>query len=511
MSKEEQRHRRYVAKLSEDCARKLAKEDERSYARADRLAPLVYAILTPDQIREVAQSDEVVALFLHETDGIEDLQDSISIAHADDAQALGATGQGVNVAVWESGPDDTKDLPIAGFFDPDESSTSAHARLVCAIVKNIEPFAPKGFAPNCSLYSANSMSLNALTWAVDEASCTVVNQSFHRRTEPGSAFLSLDDVLKDWLALQWPYPTIVQAAGNYWSSDPDGIVPPSSEYVNHKGYNSLTVGNHNDAATAMWGTSVFRNPFSASGDRELPEISANGAGVSAVGMSRNGTSFASPAVAGTAAQIQEVNTTLKNWPEGCRAILLAGASRNVEGSTWWQDVGAGIDAKDGSGALDSRESVRIAMAKRDTNNPSARRGWNVGTLADGEFDGNNRSTFVYRLHAPGTSAGPWHAKIALAWAGRVVPNGFLATSILAHDLDLEIFNDNGLEVAGSWSRDNSYEIAEFSPMPGRVYTIRIRRSAGDGLAFYGIAWRVTGGIQLQDPDVLTSGLGPSIG
>jgi len=270
MSEEEKQHRQDVAKLSEDYARKLAKDDERSYARAEANAPLVYASLTQDQIREIARADEVMALFLHETEGIEDLQNSISIAHADDAQALGATGQGIDVAVWESGPDDTKDLPIAGFFDPGQSATSAHARLVCAVVKNTEPFAPKGFAPNCALYSANSKSLSALAWAVEEAECTVVNQSFHRASEPGSAFLSLDDIYKDWLALHWPYPTIVQAAGNFWNGDSDGIVPPSNEYVNHKGYNSLAVGNHNDAATAMWGTSVFRNPSSASINIAVP-------------------------------------------------------------------------------------------------------------------------------------------------------------------------------------------------------------------------------------------------
>jgi hypothetical protein len=108
---------------------------------------------------------------------------------------------------------------------------------------------------------------------VRDQHCTVISQSFHHGSEPSGSGLQADDLLKDWLALHWPYPTILQAAGNYWLGDDDHITPPSDEYVNHKGYNSLAVGNHDDTASAMAGDSVFRNPSSnawrsrATGDR----------------------------------------------------------------------------------------------------------------------------------------------------------------------------------------------------------------------------------------------------
>src|SRR5262249_12048260 len=143
---------------------------------------------------------------------------------------------------------------------------SSHARLTSAIIKNIEPRKPHGHAPDCDLYSANSSDNDALLWAIRDQHCTVISQSFHRSNEPGSASLQSDDVLKDWLALRWPYPTIVQAAGNFWEGDDDDIDPPEDEYVNHKGYNTLSVGNHNDSAGAMSGDSVFRNPATAHGD-----------------------------------------------------------------------------------------------------------------------------------------------------------------------------------------------------------------------------------------------------
>ena len=108
--------------------------------------------------------------------------------------------------------------------------------------------------------------------------------------------------------------------------------------MNHKGFNTLAIGNHDDTAGAMSGDSVFRNPTSTHGDRELPELAANGTGVSANGQTMSGTSFAAPATAGVTALLQDVDSVLCSWPEGCRAILMASAGRNVRDSTWWQDV-----------------------------------------------------------------------------------------------------------------------------------------------------------------------------
>ena len=100
------------------------------------------------------------------------------------------------------------------------------------------------------------------------------------------------------MVLHWPYPTILQAAGNIVAGDGDNISPPEDEYVNHKGYNSLAIGNHDDSAGTMVGSSVFRNPSTLHGDRELPELSANGDMVTAAGWTDTGTSFASSCCCG---------------------------------------------------------------------------------------------------------------------------------------------------------------------------------------------------------------------
>ena len=469
--------------------------------RISRTAPVIFARLTRDEVKALAADKSVSALFLYDPEGIEDLVDSMAIANSDDVHALGIRGSGIRVAVWEDGPDSTTNLSIAGRFQTNPD-TSDHSRHVHGIIRNIQTGAARGHARSCRLFSANDKDLDALDWAVEDQECTVINQSFHRSAEPRNGTLSFDDVYKDWLALRWPYPTICLAAGNYWAGDDDDIDPPSDEYVNHKGFNSLAVGNHNDDASDMSSSSVFRNPTSTHGDRELPEIAANGTSVTAVGLTKSGTSMASPAAAGVAALLQDTNGTLQHWPEGCRAILLAGATRNVVDSTWWLDVSANVDASDGSGAVNALESHQIALSRRSRNASATRRGWNVGSLQSADFNGSGLSTFDYKVKVPIGILGPRKVKVALAWTSKVSTFSILGftiplTSKLTVDLDLKVFDSAGNQVGYSGSYDNSYEIAEFVGNPGQEYTIRIRRWSGTDRVFYGIAWTVTGGIDLS--------------
>jgi hypothetical protein len=463
---------------------------------ADRHAPVLFATVAGEQVRSIAEHPEVAAVLLHETEQILDLGNSIAIANSDDVHNLGFDGTGVNLAVWEDGPDQTNLLPIVATFDPNFNGNSQHARHTHGIVSNTEANKPHGHAPGCSLHSANRGTIDALRWAVKDQGCTVISQSFHRGSEPGNGTLQSDDIYKDWLALHWPYPTIVQAAGNFWQGDSDNIQPPSSEYVNHKTFNCLTVGNHDDTASAMSGDSVFRNPTSTHGDRELPEIAANGTGVTAVGLTMSGTSMAAPAAAGCVALIQDVNSTLQSWPEGCRAIMMAGASKNPSGSTWWADLVAGNDASDGAGAVDALESVRITQARRSRNAPGTRRGWDVGTLRSADIGDRRETTYSYNIAVPRLFRG--RAKVALAWDSKVSTFDIFGLSIplsstLTVDLDLKVYDSNGNQVGYSGSYDNSYEIAEFDVAPGASYTIKIRRWSGTDDVWYGVAWTLQGG------------------
>jgi hypothetical protein len=478
--------RRQFRELTRNFAERHSLFEQGGNTRLDEAAPVVYVQLDRDRIRRFATMDEVSAVFLYEPEGIDDLGDSMAIAQAGNAHALGYDGTGVNVAVYESGPDDTSNLQIADQFDANPA-TSQHSRHTHGIVKNIEGHQPHGHAPDCNLHSANSKDLAAIRWAAQDRGCTVISQSFHRESEQGSDELSFDDIYKDWLALNWPYPTICEAAGN----------GTDSEFVNHKGYNRLTVANHDDTATGLAGDTVFANPASDHGDRELPEIAANGMGVTAVGLTLGGTSMAAPAVAGSTACIQEVNGTLKSWPEGCRAIQLAAARLNPAGGTWWNDVNSSIDAQDGSGALNTLTAVRIAEQRKGRNNKAAPRGWDVGTLRTQDIAANDETSFSYRISVPRV---PFFAritvKVALAWDSDVNELSifgfrFPLSSVLLLDLDLMVYDsqDNQVGYSGSW--DNSYEIAEFRATPGETYTVKIRRWSGTDDVWYGLAWNVT--------------------
>jgi Subtilase family len=463
----------------------LLREHGAEEPRLDPRVPVVYGELAPAAVRRLQDRDEVGALFLHETRGEDDLTNSMAIAQSDTVQSsLAITGRGVNVAVYEDGPDSTTDLAITASFSA-SPATSQHSRHTHGIIKNTEANKPHGHARDCNLHSANTKGLDAIAWAARTRGCTVISQSFHRDAEQTDSGQSFDDMYKDWLVLHWPYPTILQAAGN----------GSSTEYVNHKGYNSFAIGSHNDSATAMAGDSVFRNPSSAHSDRELPELAANGTSVTAVGLTLGGTSMAAPAAAGCTALLQQASGTLKSWPEGCRAILLAGASNNVSGATWWSDRSAGTDASDGSGSLDALESVRITKNRRSRGAPGTRRGWDVGTLTSRDIGSNGETGFSYNVTVPRFFLGA-KVKVALAWDSLATVTDLIfvqiATDTLQLDLDLKIYDSAGGLVGYSGSWDNSYEIAEFAAHRGETYTIKIRRWSGTADVWYGIAWTVQG-------------------
>jgi hypothetical protein len=477
---------RSIAELTQRaCA--LLREHGAKEPRPDPHVPVVFARVAARALEALQKRKEVAAIFLHETEGELDLTNSMAIAQSTQVQStLNLTGRGVNVAVYEDGPDDTTDLAITARFltDPD---TSDHSRHTHGIIRNTEPGQPHGHARGCNLHSANSMDLAAVAWAAQTRGCTVISQSFHRDSEQTESGLSFDDMYKDYVALQWPYPTILHAAGN----------GSSTEFVNHKGYNTLTVGNHNDTATGMAGDSVLRNPASTHSDRELPELAANGTSVTAVKLTKSGTSMAAPAAAGCTALMQEADATLQSWPEGCRAILLAGASKNVAGNTWWTDRNAAVDASDGSGSVDALESVRITRSRRTRGAAATRRGWDVGTLRTSDIGAADETTFSYNVTVPRLLFGT-RVKVALAWDSTAfmvtLPFPFiqLPISVLTVDLDLMVYDRTGALVGYSGSWDNSYEIAEFAARAGETYTIKIRRWSGDADVWYGIAWTVQG-------------------
>ena len=93
-------------------------------------------------------------------------------------------------------------------------------------------------------------------------------------------------------------------------------------------------------------------------------------------------------------------------------------------------------------------------------------------------------------------------KVALAW-DRMSNIPFLWQNAVPNDYDLDIFNDQGDLVAWSASWDNTYEIAEFTGVPGALYTVRVVKDSGNETGYYGIAWTVRDNSLLSDLTDLT--------
>ena len=479
---------------------------------------------TKKEILRLAEENDTLGIFLRNDTYVEDINNQKNDTNATTiVDVEGWRGTNLRACVFEGSPGDTATL--SGFDEINDNTDAdgqksgiqeaydidnfpgpkSHAVSCTAIITNrASNVNERGYAPDSLIYSANDYSLEALTWAVQEKKCRVVNQSFHRSNEWSSTVPQEDDIYKDYLALKYPYPFITTASGN-WSSTSEsepGGVDGSNEIVNHKSYNCVTVGNVNDFVggepNGMRGSSVWKNPDSTYGDWELPEICANGVSVSYNGEARgSGTSFSSPAVAGTALLLQNADNLLLYWPEGIRAILFAGAIKNVKDSTWYSDVINNVDGYDGCGCMDTEESMRITLksfnsGKQNENNIPKPRGWDVGTLSDSDFLSKKYVSYfigVPNVDPTGNGSKTSRIKVALAWNSKIsTEDGEPISSNLNLDHDLYLFNEAGVRVAHSCSWDNPYEVIDFEGIRGAIYEIRIRRFSGSGSSWYGIAW-----------------------
>ena len=238
------------------------------------------------------------------------------------------------------------------------------------------------------------------------------------------------------------------------------------------GYNVLAVGNVDLMGTAtraddrMSGSSSFVDPTSMSGDREKPELAAPGENIRMLsggfpygGQTESGTSFAAPMVTGTAARLIQRKPFLGSWPEQLRAVLMASAVNNVEGSSRLSEV-------DGAGMIAADSAVRILDDNRHGGVQV-----NCGTFGHSQTVNSVVLRKGQRLRA------------AISWTAD--PSAPDHSSRPSADLDLQVKGPAGTVYSASW--DNTSEIVDFPAPADGTYEIRVVNFRCDRSTFVGWA------------------------
>jgi hypothetical protein len=371
----------------------------------------------------------------------------------------------VPVAVVEVGGQINTANPFLSWITQDTvfSCLSAHAAAVAGIIRSTDSF-ERGIAHAANLWIGGSCSgqpseLHDRSTAAANWGARVFNLSFGRYD---AGVLSEMDRYYDSLVLN-QFRTVVVAAGN--SGSGAYVLTPGTAY------NVITVGSFNEANNLMSGFSSGLDPISSHGDREKPEVAAPGdTFVSAtnawpwLGNVGSGTSYAAPMVSGITALLMQRNPTLQLWPEIVRAILMASATRNIEGDSRLSEL-------DGAGGVFADLADDVVTGARGN---SAGMGYNCSTAP------------TLNVGSMGLSAGV-PTRVVISWDTDPAYSSY-GTQPSA-DLDLLIQDPAGNYVTSSASYDNTYEIVQFTPSTSGTYTIWVLKHRCDlSPRFLGYAW-----------------------
>ena len=316
----------------------------------------------------------------------------------------------------------------------------------------------------------------AADWAVSPGGgdADIVNTSLAQDTSTGAeeARRYFDSIVEEDGRLA------ISAAGNYVNFNNWLIGSPGT------GYNVLTVGGVDDRGTAgrtddrLWyvpgsnGSNWVDSPsasWNSHGDYNKPNLVAPSVAVrTANGLAASGTSVATPIVAGIAAQVLANEPVLAAWPEGMRAVLMAGAIHRVP-----MPDGSRNEDHEGVGMASALWSNRVAVA-----GDGELGGYVLGSLTDGEEP----------VQSVSVRAGD-RLRVALAWNSHTSGSGNLdLTDTLRADLDLEVTDPAGHRI-GSYTFDNAHEFVEVVMPSTGTATIRVRQTRFDGSSeTYGLAW-----------------------
>jgi len=429
-------------------------------------SPVILANLTANQINDAASLAEVDAIYPNEQ-AVSQLNIARPTVLADVAYNRGIGGYGTKVGEIEVGGGIYPYNPYLASpieLDTLNTCTSDHAAAVAGIIRSWHPYY-FGIAPGSWLRIGGSCGGwgSELTSAADRAvswGASVLTNSWGYSNADGN--MRYEDRYFDNIAWTY-YRTPVIAAGNSYGR----VTSPGLSY------NSITVGAYDDRNTYSRSDNVmaaFSGYIDGNNYMQKPEVAAPGVSIITTKNTYpyyadmgSGTSYATPIVTGEIADIMQRNNNLKYWPESVKAIVMASASHNIEGSSELSD-------KDGAGGINVERADNIAV------------GYN------GRWGGNYypcSSTSPYVLTTMPLTAG---VKTRVVMAFSTDPNYAYYSTRPSADLDIQIKNPSGTVIDGSYSSRNTYEIVEFTPTVTGNYQLVLNKFSCSSSKYLGWAW-----------------------
>ncbi len=462
-------------------------------ARADSSSPAVTMTAGAEALRALARDPDIERIYLRLRGAPETGEAAKATTGISGLQAGGAKGGGVRVALTEAeGRVEPASLLLNTIVQDAANvcpTPSDHTTEVASIIKGrrVSVFGAttgvEGAAPQVMLRVGGSCATDS-TELMDASSraalwgARVISMSWGLDTQLMTG--GVDRFYDDMTFNRWR--TVVKSAGNRACMTPGNEASgPGSGLTTTPGlgFNVITVGGFDDHDTPAWADdsiyvcSSFANPISTHGDREKPELSAPAVNltVTTLGPANlttvSGTSGASPLVAASAALMIERNGRLSFWPEITRAILMATAIHNIEGSSRLSDV-------DGAGGLNAGDAVSVAGDPQRTGG--------LWYTCDGSTP--------MQLPLATLSVGPrTRQRVVISWDTDPTSSNY--PSQPSADIDLEIVDPQGRVVAASRSFDGTNEIVDFNTFLAATLTLRAVKFRCELPTWLGWAWQTT--------------------
>jgi hypothetical protein len=450
-------------------------------------SPIVAATLSKQDILELAELDAAGSIQLGGGQAAPSSNIAVPTGRVPMVWSRAISGSGVRLAIVEQGKINATARGCLNVIETRDNSLGdlPHKSRVAAITACNNGSLP-GVAQGAQLMDAGYPiagtevdAANALTWAVDVKLADVTNQSERILAQQTDTNLYYLDKFYDYKVRVFKF-TAVVAAGN---RDVNSNVGTPA-----KGWNVIAVGNAEDQNTAAWSDDKINETASGSSyinpntGVEKPEVAAPGTNINTVAGQDSGTSLAAPHVAGLAALLMQRNSLLKDMPMAVKAIIMATAVHNVEGTNRLSD-------KDGAGGVDAALADWVAQTEGVANTCGVPCWWHV-PLDDNilpEPDPGTPTTSLSRYFPANRGE---RIRVVISWLSAASADG--VQDNLRTELNLHVKRPNGTVIQSSTSSSNGFEIADFTADATGTYEIRVERlylgAFNESENKLGIAW-----------------------